>query len=95
MPLLKGEYLGIRFGRRVCVFTMRNVGEPVTFVASWELMDDLAGGVAKKNDQRDAQFVRLRPQLEEIAQRRYNQFPDDQRPQEIILTAQDRRLLLR
>ena len=89
MPLTAGAYLGTLSSRRVGRFKMFDLGEPVTFEVSWELMDDLERA-NPADDEREIQFERLRAPLEAMAQRRVSAFGDGRRLEFVVLTAADR-----
>jgi hypothetical protein len=90
MPLNSHEYRGHDFDRRVCKFTMKNGQATVPCVISWEAMDDIERAQGVRPHEREAQFSRLRRQIENLASRKFFSYLDNNRPAEIVLTNKDR-----
>ncbi len=71
MPLQQGEVQGYDFDRMVVEFTMRNQDKIIRCAISTAAMDDLEGRRDVKPDERVAQFMRLREEIEERASRKF------------------------
>jgi hypothetical protein len=67
MPLARGSPLGYDNERMTFNFTMLNGDEMVECQISGAAMDELAGGKGTLPMDREAQFLRLRDQIEHIA----------------------------
>ena len=75
MQLQRGEILGYDFNRMVVEFTMLNQDKTVQCAISTAAMDDLEGRRDVKEEQRVAQFTRLRDAIEERASRKFFEGP--------------------
>jgi hypothetical protein len=67
MPLTRGQPIGYDSERMAFKFTMLNGDETVEWQISGAAMDDVAGCKGTLPADREAQFLRLRDQIEHIA----------------------------
>jgi Protein of unknown function (DUF1488) len=67
MPLARGSPLGYDNERMAFKFTMLNGDEMVECQISGAAMDELAGGKGTLATDREAQFLRHREQIEQVA----------------------------
>jgi hypothetical protein len=74
MPLMRGIILGYDAERMAFQFTMLNKGETVECTISGAAMDEIAGKRGVLPAEREAQFLRLREEIERIAS---DNFDDD------------------
>jgi hypothetical protein len=67
MALTRGSFGGYEFGRMVVLFSMVDGERQIPCAVSTSAMDELEKPMTTKPDQREAQFIRLRDQIEERA----------------------------
>jgi hypothetical protein len=89
MTLTRGRLIGYEFGRMVVLFSMVEGQREIPCAISTSAMDDLEGLARSKPDQREAQFVRLRDQIEERATRKFLAMEFEGSPPGIILRSID------
>jgi Protein of unknown function (DUF1488) len=65
MALIRGSFGGYEFDRMVVLFSMVDGQREIPCAVSTSAMDDLEKLERTKPDQREAQFMRLRDQIEE------------------------------
>ena len=89
MTLSRGAIIGFEHDRMVMLFSMIDGDKEVRCAVSSSAMDDLERGVKAKPDQRDAQFLRLRDQIEQRASRKFVAREFEGTPPGIILRSTD------
>lgn len=89
MALTRGSFGGYEFDRMVVLFSMIDGPREVPCAVSTSAMDDLEKSERIKADQREAQFMRLRDQIEEGAARKYLAEEFEGTPRGIILRSID------
>jgi len=89
MALNRGTVIGFEHDRMVMLFSMIDGDKEVRCAVSSSAMDDLERGVKAKPDQRDAQFLRLRDQIEQRASRKFVAREFEGSPPGIILRTTD------
>jgi Protein of unknown function (DUF1488) len=89
MALNRGTVIGFEHDRMVMLFSMIDGDKEVRCAVSSSAMDDLERGVKAKPDQRDAQFLRLRDQIEQRASRKFVAREFEGSPPGIILRSTD------
>jgi hypothetical protein len=89
MSLQRGTIRGFEHDRMVMLFSMLDDGREVSCAVSSSAMDDLERGVKAKPDQRDAQFLRLRDQIEQRASSKFQAREFEGVPPGIILRSLD------
>ena len=67
MALTRGRLGGYEFERMVVLFSMVDGERQIPCAVSTSAMDELEKSTTTKPDQREAQFIRLRDQIEERA----------------------------
>ena len=71
MTLTRGSFIGCDFDRMVLLFSMVDGENEISCAVSTAAMDNLENPTRTRLDQREAQFMRLRDQIEEGAIRKY------------------------
>lgn len=89
MAIIRGEYKSYDFDRMVVLFTMMDGDAEVPCAISTTAMDDLERSSGTKAEQREAQFMRLREQIEERAARKFLRVEFEGKPPGIILRSID------
>jgi 3'-phosphoadenosine 5'-phosphosulfate sulfotransferase len=89
MAIVRGEYKAYDFDRMVVLFTMMDGDAEVPCAISTSAMDDLEQATRTKAEQREAQFMRLREQIEERAARKFLRVEFEGQPPGIILRSID------
>ena len=90
MPLFRDVYRGHDYDRMVCLFDMKNGEAMVHCAVSWSAMDNLENAKNLRQNDRDAQFERLRDSIEDIASRKFYAMRDGERPRELVINSIDR-----
>lgn len=89
MPLTSGRLIGYEFDRMVVLFSMLDGQREIPCAVSTSAMDDLEGQARSKPAEREAQFMRLRAQIEERAARKFLAMEFEGNPSGIILRSID------
>jgi hypothetical protein len=90
MTLTRGAFLGFDYNRMVVLFTMKDRDADVPCAISTAALDalDQTRG-AQTPEQREAQFLRLRDQVEDCASRKYHGVGREGNPPGLILRSID------
>ena len=83
MALTRGRFVGYEFARMVMLFSMLDGHREIPCAVSTSAMDDLENG--GRTNPNDAQFMRLRDQIEEHAARKFLAMEFEGTPPGIIL----------
>lgn len=89
MTLTRGSLIGYEFDRMVVLFSMADGQKEVPCAISTSAMDALERSAPPRPDQREAQFIRLRDQIEERAARKFLAMEFEGNPPGIILRSID------
>jgi len=89
MALTRGSFGGYEFDRMVVLFSMVDGQREIRCAVSTSAMDNLEKLERIKPDQREAQFMRLRGQIEEHAVRKFLAMEFEGTPPGIILRGLD------
>jgi hypothetical protein len=89
MALMRGNFGGYEFARMVVLFSMLDGQREIPCAVSTSAMDDLEKQEPTKPDQREAQFMRLRDQIEERAVYKFLAKEFEGTPPGIILRSLD------
>src|SRR5579863_1207107 len=89
MALTRGSFGGYQFERMVVLFSMVDGQREIQCAISTSAMDDLEKPERTKSDQREAQFLRLRDQIEERAACKFLAREFEGTPPGIILRSLD------
>ena len=89
MTLTRGRLVGYEFDRMVVLFSMVDGQMEIPCAISTSAMDDLESPARSKPNQREAQFMRLRDQIEERAARKFVAMEFEGSPPGIILRSID------
>jgi Protein of unknown function (DUF1488) len=89
MALTRGSFRGYEFDRMVILFSMVDGHRDIPCAVSTSAMDDLESPERTKPDQREAQFMRLRDQIEERAICKFLAMEFEGNPPGIILRSMD------
>ena len=89
MALTRGNFVGYEFDRMVVLFSMIDGEREIQCAISTSAMDDLEKPERIKPDQREAQFMRLRDQIEERAACKFLAMEFEGNPRGIILRSID------
>ena len=89
MTLTRGHLIGHDFGRMVVLFSMLDGQREIPCAVSTSAMDDLEGLARSKPNEREAQFMRLRDQIEELAVIKFLAKKFEGNPPAIILRSAD------
>ncbi|HLX15159.1 MAG TPA: DUF1488 family protein [Bradyrhizobium sp.] len=89
MALTRGSFGGYEFERMVVRFSMVDGQREIPCAISTSAMDDLEKPERTKSDQREAQFLRLRDQIEERAACKFLAREFEGTPPGIILRSLD------
>jgi Protein of unknown function (DUF1488) len=89
MALTRGSFGGYEFDRMVVRFSMVDGEREIPCAVSTSAMDDLEKLAGTKSDQREAQFMRLRDQIEERAACKFLAREFEGNPPGIILRSLD------
>jgi Protein of unknown function (DUF1488) len=89
MALTRGSLGGYEFERMVVLFSMVDGERQIPCAVSTSAMDELENSTTTKPDQREAQFIRLRDQIEERAACKFVAKEFEGTPPGIILRSLD------
>ncbi len=89
MALTRGSFGGYQFDRMVVLFSMVDGEREIACAISTSAMDDLEKAHRINPDEREAQFIRLRDQIEERAARKFNAREFEGTPPGIVLRSLD------
>jgi hypothetical protein len=89
MALTRGRLGGYEFERMVVLFSMLDGERQIPCAVSTSAMDELEKPTTTKPDQREAQFLRPRDQIEECAARKFLAMEFEGTPSGIILRSLD------
>ena len=89
MALTRGSFGGYEFDRMVVLFSMVDGQREIPCAVSASAMDDLEKPERSKPDQREAQFMRLRDQIEKRAAQKFIAREFEGTPPGIILRSLD------
>jgi len=89
MALTRGNFVGYEFDGKVVLFSMIDGEREIQCAISTSAMDDLEKPERIKPDQREAQFMRLRDQIEERAACKFLAMEFEGNPRGIILRSID------
>ena len=89
MALTRGSFVGYEFDRMVVLFSMVDGQREVQCAVSTSVLDDLEKPARTRSDQREAQFMRLRDQIEERAVRKFLAMEFEGSPPGIVLRSID------
>jgi hypothetical protein len=89
MTLARGNIRGYEYDRMVLTFSMMDGAREVSCAVSASAMDDLEHVSRTAPEQREAQFLRLRDQIEQRAERKFNAREFEGNPAGIILRSID------
>jgi hypothetical protein len=89
MTLTRGRLIGYEFDRMVMLFTMLEGQREIPCAISTSAMDGLDGVAQSRPNEREAQFMRLRDQIEERAGRKFLAREFEGAPPGIILRGVD------
>jgi len=89
MALTRGSFGGYEFDRMVVLFSMVDGQTEVPCAVSTSAMDDMEKSARTKSDEREAQFMRLRDQIEERAARKFLAREFEGTPRGIVLRSID------
>ena len=89
MPLSPGKLVGYDDARRVFMFTMLNSAETVQCEISSSAVDDIAGGVRGGPAGREAQFLKVRHEIEHVASTIFDDRSSDNRGGIVRIFAKD------
>jgi len=89
MALTRGSFGGYEFDRMVVLFSMLDGDSEIQCAVSTSAMDDLEKPARIKSDEREAQFMRLRDQIEERAACKFVAREFEGTPPGIILRSLD------
>jgi hypothetical protein len=89
MALTRGSFGGYEFDRMVVLFSMVDGQREIPCAVSTSAMDDLEKPERIKSDQREAQFMRLRDQIESRAAQKFLAREFEGTPPGIILRSMD------
>ena len=89
MALTRGSFGSYEFDRMVVLFSMVDGEREISCAVSTSAMDDLEKSERIKPDQREAQFMRLRDQIEERAACKFLAREFEGTPPGIILRSLD------
>jgi hypothetical protein len=89
MALTRGSFGSYEFDRMVVLFSMVDGEKEISCAVSTSAMDDLEKSERIKPDQREAQFKRLRDQIEERADQKFIAREFEGTPPGIVLRSLD------
>jgi hypothetical protein len=89
MTLTRGRLIGYEFDRMVVLFSMVDGQKEIPCAISTSAMDALESAAQPRPNQREAQFMRLRNQIEERAGRKFLAMEFEGSPPGIILRSID------
>ncbi|MFL6818055.1 MAG: DUF1488 family protein [Bradyrhizobium sp.] len=89
MALTRGSFGGYEFDRMVVLFSMIDGEREIPCAVSTSAMDELEKPERTKPDQREAQFIRLRDQIEARAAHKFHAKEFEGTPPGIILRSLD------
>jgi hypothetical protein len=89
MTLTRGRLIGYEFDRMVMLFSMVEGQREIPCAISTSAMDNLESLARSKPNQREAQFMRLRDQIEECAARKFLATEFEGSPPGIVLRSID------
>jgi hypothetical protein len=89
VTLARGRFIGYEFGRMVVLFSMLDGQREIPCAVSTSAMDDLEGLARSLPNEREAQFMRLRDQIEQRAATKFVAREFEGSPSGIILRSID------
>ncbi|HEX5244303.1 MAG TPA: DUF1488 domain-containing protein [Tepidisphaeraceae bacterium] len=89
MALTRGSFGSYEFDRMVVLFSMIDGQKEISCAVSTSAMDNLEKSARVTPDQREAQFMRLRDQIEERAARKFDAREFEGMPPGIVLRSLD------
>ena len=89
MALTRGRLIGYEFDRMVVLFSMLDGQKEISCAISTSAMDTLESLALPRPNQREAQFIRLRDQIEERAARKFQSMEFEGSPPGVILRSID------
>jgi|ERR1700748_2590484 hypothetical protein len=89
VTLTRGRLIGYEFDRMVVLFSMLDGRREIPCAISTSAMDDLEGVARSKPNEREAQFMRLRDQIEQRASIKFLAMEFEGSPSGIILRSLD------
>ncbi len=89
MALTRGSFRGYEYDRMVILFSMIDGQKEIPCAISTTDMDDLESPARSEEDQREAQFMRLRDRIEERAARKFLAMEFEGTPPGVILRSID------
>jgi Protein of unknown function (DUF1488) len=89
MTLTRGRLIGYEFDRMVVLFSMLDGQKEISCAISTSAMDTLESLALPRPNQREAQFIRLRDQIEERAARKFQAMEFEGSPPGVILRSID------
>ena len=89
MTLTRGRLIGYEFDRMVMLFSMVDDQREITCAISTSAMDHLERPARSQQNQREAQFIRLRDRIEERAARKFLAMEFEGAPPGIVLRSID------
>jgi hypothetical protein len=89
MALMHASFRGYEYDRMVVLFSMTDGEQDISCAISTAALDDLESPGRRKPDEREAQFMRLREQIEERAARKFLAREFEGAPPGIILRSID------
>lgn len=89
MTLTRGHFISYEYDRMVVLFSMLDGNKEIPCAVSISAMDDMEGVARVKASQREAQFMRLREQIETCANDKYRGTEFEGTPPGIVLRSID------
>jgi hypothetical protein len=89
MELTRANFRGYEYDRMVILFSMTDGEQDIPCAISTAALDDLESPVRSKPDGREAQFMRLRERIEQVATRKFIAAEFEGAPPGIILRSID------
>jgi Protein of unknown function (DUF1488) len=89
MALTRGSFHGYEFERMVILFSMIESGKEIPCAISTSALDELESVRRSKENEREAQFMRLRDRIEETCRRKFQAQELEGIPPGIILRSID------
>jgi uncharacterized protein DUF1488 len=89
MTLTQSRFISYEYDRMVVVFSMLDGQKEIPCAISISAMDELEGAVRARASQREAQFIRLRTQIEACADGKYQATEFEGAPPGIVLRSID------
>ena len=89
MTLTQGRFISYEYDRMVVLFSMHDDEKEIHCAISTSAMDTLESLALPRPNQREAQFIRLRDQIEERAARKFQAMEFEGSPPGVILRSID------